>query len=34
MKRMHIHVAVGNLDTSIRFYSGMFGAEPCDQCED
>jgi hypothetical protein len=28
MKRMQIHVAVDNLDNSIRFYSGMFGAEP------
>ncbi len=29
MKRMHIHVAVGNLEDSIRFYSAMFGnAEP------
>jgi hypothetical protein len=25
MKRMHIHVAVDNLDDSIRFYSAMFG---------
>ena len=25
MKRMHIHVAVENLDDSIRFYSAMFG---------
>ncbi|MDR5806411.1 ArsI/CadI family heavy metal resistance metalloenzyme [Caballeronia sp. LZ001] len=29
MKRMHIHVAVDNLNDSIRFYSAMFGnAEP------
>jgi catechol 2,3-dioxygenase-like lactoylglutathione lyase family enzyme len=28
MKRLHIHVAVDNLDNSIRFYSGMFGAKP------
>ncbi len=28
MKRMHIHIAVENLDTSIRFYSALFGAEP------
>ena len=25
MKRMHIHVAVDNLNDSIRFYSAMFG---------
>ncbi|MGV7240905.1 ArsI/CadI family heavy metal resistance metalloenzyme [Caballeronia sp. M23-90] len=25
MKRMHIHVAVENLNDSIRFYSAMFG---------
>lgn len=28
MKRMHVHVAVENLDASIRFYSGMFGTAP------
>lgn len=28
MKRLHLHVAVNNLADSIRFYSGMFGAEP------
>jgi len=28
MKRMHIHVAVEQLDQSIRFYSALFGAEP------
>lgn len=28
MKRFHVHVAVENLDTSIRFYSKVFGAEP------
>lgn len=28
MKRFHVHVAVEDLDTSIRFYSKIFGAEP------
>ena len=28
MKRFHVHVAVPNLDDSIRFYSTIFGAEP------
>lgn len=28
MKRMHIHVAVENLDKAIRFYSTLFGAQP------
>ncbi|CAG4886732.1 ArsI/CadI family heavy metal resistance metalloenzyme [Paraburkholderia saeva] len=29
MKRMHIHIAVDDLDDSIQFYSAMFGnAEP------
>jgi len=28
MKRFHVHVAVGNLEQSVRFYSAMFGAEP------
>ena len=28
MKRFHVHVAVPNLQQSIRFYSTMFGAEP------
>ena len=28
MKRLHVHVGVENLATSIRFYSSMFGAEP------
>ena len=27
-KRLHVHVAVENLDTSIRFYSELFAAEP------
>jgi catechol 2,3-dioxygenase-like lactoylglutathione lyase family enzyme len=28
MKRLHVHVAVGNLDRSIGFYSTLFGAQP------
>ena len=28
MKRFHVHVAVQDLGSSIRFYSALFGAEP------
>jgi catechol 2,3-dioxygenase-like lactoylglutathione lyase family enzyme len=28
MKRLHVHVAVKNLDESIRFYTQLFAAEP------
>ena len=28
MKRFHVHVAVSDLDQSIRFYSTLFAAEP------
>jgi catechol 2,3-dioxygenase-like lactoylglutathione lyase family enzyme len=28
MKRLHVHVAVENLDASIRFYSHLFASEP------
>ncbi|TMH64326.1 MAG: glyoxalase/bleomycin resistance/dioxygenase family protein [Betaproteobacteria bacterium] len=28
MKRFHVHVAVPDLNDSIRFYSTMFGSEP------
>jgi len=28
MKRFHVHVAVADLDSSIRFYSSLFGAQP------
>jgi len=28
MKRFHVHVAVRDLATSIRFYSSVFGAQP------
>ena len=28
MKRLHVHVAVEDLDTSIGFYARLFGAQP------
>lgn len=28
MKRFHVHVAVADLDQSIRFYSTLFGTQP------
>lgn len=28
MKRFHVHVAVENLEQSVRFYNGLFGAVP------
>jgi catechol 2,3-dioxygenase-like lactoylglutathione lyase family enzyme len=28
MKRLHVHVGVESLDTSVRFYSTMFGTTP------
>ncbi|MEQ1655887.1 MAG: ArsI/CadI family heavy metal resistance metalloenzyme [Nitrospira sp.] len=28
MKRFHIHIGVDNLDAAIKFYTGLFGAEP------
>jgi catechol 2,3-dioxygenase-like lactoylglutathione lyase family enzyme len=28
MKRLHVHVAVADLEESIRFYSTLFGAQP------
>ena len=28
MKRMHVHVAVDDLETAVRFYSTLFAAEP------
>ena len=28
MKRLHIHVSVGNLEESIQFYSGLFASAP------
>src|SRR4029077_10667374 len=28
MKRLHVHVSVADLDTSIRFYSQLFASQP------
>lgn len=28
MKRFHVHIAVEDLEASIRFYSGLFAAQP------
>jgi len=28
MKRMHVHVAVDNIPSAIKFYSGLFAAQP------
>ena len=28
MKRFHVHVHVADLDSSVRFYSTLFGEEP------
>ena len=28
MKRIHVHVAVRNIDESVRFYTQLFAAEP------
>lgn len=28
MKRLHVHIAVENLDANIRFYSALFQADP------
>jgi catechol 2,3-dioxygenase-like lactoylglutathione lyase family enzyme len=28
MKRLHVHVAVNNLEASVRFYSTLFASEP------
>lgn len=28
MKRFHVHIAVADLDSSVRFYSSLFGAQP------
>ena len=28
MKRFHVHMGVKNLDRSVAFYSGLFGAKP------
>jgi catechol 2,3-dioxygenase-like lactoylglutathione lyase family enzyme len=34
MKRFHVHVAVRDLQQSIRFYSALFGAKPSVEKED
>lgn len=34
MKRLHLHVAVDDLDASIRFYSTLFAAQPTVQEQD
>ena len=34
MKRFHVHLGVADLDKSIRFYSGLFGAPPTIQEND
>src|SRR6185436_7212807 len=34
MKRLHIHIAVENLEKSIGFYSALFGASPVKQKAD
>ena len=34
MKRLHVHVAVGDVEQSTNFYSNLFGAAPTVQKED
>ena len=34
MKRFHIHVGVKNIETSVQFYSTLFGQKPVKQKED
>jgi len=34
MKRFHVHIAVADLDASIRFYSALFGTEPTVRMDD
>jgi catechol 2,3-dioxygenase-like lactoylglutathione lyase family enzyme len=34
MKRLHVHVAVANIEESKRFYAGLFGAQPSVEKED
>lgn len=34
MKRLHIHLAVDNLDHNIQFYSTLFGCDPTVQHDD
>ncbi|MBN9397561.1 MAG: VOC family protein [Candidatus Melainabacteria bacterium] len=34
MKRLHVHVAVGDLNQSTKFYTSLFGSEPAVQKDD
>ena len=34
MKRLHVHIAVENLEQNIQFYSTLFGCQPSVQHED
>ena len=34
MKRLHVHVAVPDIEQSVRFYSTLFGAEPTKRMPD
>jgi catechol 2,3-dioxygenase-like lactoylglutathione lyase family enzyme len=34
MKRFHVHVAVENIDQSVKFYTGLFGSSPTVQKND
>lgn len=34
MKRLHVHIAVGNIEQSTKFYTSLFGSEPAVQKED
>ena len=34
MKRLHVHVAVKNLEASIGFYSALFGSQPTKRKDD
>ncbi|HEY9714846.1 MAG TPA: VOC family protein, partial [Chroococcales cyanobacterium] len=34
MKRLHVHVAVANIEQSTKFYTNLFGAVPTVQKED
>ena len=34
MKRLHVHVSVKDIDSSVRFYSRLFDADPTIQKPD
>ncbi len=34
MKRLHVHVSVENIESAVKFYTTMFGAEPVKQKPD